>query len=480
MSKISDSSKLIKDHTLGMVRKYTADLFEHTKSGFGGSRSLIGGSSLTSFTRRSESSLEEIYMGSWLSRKIIDLPAHDAIRNWVTINAENDSQEKVIVDEFERIDLKQNCEEMLKLNRVYGGAILVNIFESELDESLYVEPINEKRIKPIVNGIVLSPLRCRPFVYENSDLSSKRFSKPLLYRAQPPVFGVSSFQNSDNPGLNRTNTGQIVSFDVHHSRLATMHGAFVPMHRKFEFNSFGQSIFEYLEDTLIRHESSRTSGSDILRDFVIKIYKMGSSKLMDNVAKHGPKAIKEHFDILSDALAIHKIFPISESDEFSKIGTPINGLVELMSKFEDDISSASGIPKSILYGNESGGLGQNSGKNDIDNYSKTISGIQKNDLFPVINRVKELICLNKGIDPMDVRINFNPLSVETKEEQINNMNKTMDAIQKLWNMGVADEVSIVKFLNKDGGNRILGMTLDEESVGGGFEDEELLENKSIT
>jgi phage-related protein (TIGR01555 family) len=87
-------------------------------------------------------SLENAYRGDWVARKIVDVPAQDATREWRLWQAAKPEIEKL--EEVEKnLRIQQKTKMALIKARLYGGACMVMGVDDGLDPS---EPLEPERV----------------------------------------------------------------------------------------------------------------------------------------------------------------------------------------------------------------------------------------------------------------------------------------------------------------------------------------------
>lgn len=87
------------------------------------------------------------YRGAWLPRKIVDIPAMDATRNWRSWQAES-ADISLIEAEEDRLGLRGKVLETLRKARLYGGAaIYIGTGDRDPSKELNPERIQKDGIK---------------------------------------------------------------------------------------------------------------------------------------------------------------------------------------------------------------------------------------------------------------------------------------------------------------------------------------------
>ena len=125
-------------------------------------------------------------------------------------------------------------------------------------------------------------------------------------------------------------------------------------------------------------------------------------------------------------------------DSIEKIATPTGGIDLLYNFVWQQLSAATGIPKSVLTGEQAGTLAGAS--QDVINYYDSVKAIQNNLLKPEIEQITRLLMYANGDNPdeLDWKIVFNPLqSTDSKTDSEILLNKA-NAYSTLISTAVLD------------------------------------------
>ncbi|MGY3330111.1 phage-related protein (TIGR01555 family) [Mesorhizobium sp. USDA 4775] len=96
-------------------------------------------SSFYAFTSLSDAELLAAYRTAWLPRKIVDIPAFDAVRAWRDWQAEGDSIEPIEAEE-KRLNVRGKVFEAKVKARLWGGAAIhIGTGDADLAAPLEIE-----------------------------------------------------------------------------------------------------------------------------------------------------------------------------------------------------------------------------------------------------------------------------------------------------------------------------------------------------
>lgn len=166
-----------------------------------------------------------------LVRRIIDLPADEAVKNWIEI--EGDDEDEKIMQALDDLRAEEEFANALRWSRLFGGsAILMTIN----DGGTFEDPLNESNIAE-VEGIKVYDKR--EVIYEN-----------LLFNDDP---------NDRNFGLPEwilVNPVRGTQFHVHRSRILIFDGDPIPNREREQRNGWGLPVLQGLFDSIRNSDHS--------------------------------------------------------------------------------------------------------------------------------------------------------------------------------------------------------------------------------
>jgi phage-related protein (TIGR01555 family) len=94
--------------------------------------------------------LEQMYRSDWLARRIVDLPAYDATREWRQWSAARQQLEKIDALE-KKLDVKKMVRQALIRARLYGGgALVLGVDQGQPSEELDLDSVGAGDLQFIV------------------------------------------------------------------------------------------------------------------------------------------------------------------------------------------------------------------------------------------------------------------------------------------------------------------------------------------
>lgn len=366
--------------------------------------------------------LENLYEGDWLARRTIEVPAKDATRKFIKFTGENEKQNDLMADEFDRLKVRDKVEEAIILSRLYGGnAMVIGAFDGQE---------------------VNTPLRSikRVDFFNNVD---RFLAYPMTFYRDPMALNFGDVETYQV--MNLTVAGSQV-LQVHESRVIRFDGAYLPQVLRVRNFGWGAPVLHNVFEALRVFGVSTQSGASVLQDFITKKIKIANLQELLATDK-GQEDLIDRIQIMAQEMAINNIAVYGADEELDKMGTPLTGLPDMMSQFTDIVSAAVEIPKSRLFHNMSGKLGGDAGEADLRIHYDNIASYQNNRLFSRVRKIVDIIAEPHGIGPGEIDFEFLPLWELSELEEAKVRNEVADSDVKYINAGVLEpeEVALSRF-----------------------------------
>lgn len=346
------------------------------------------------------------YKHNPIAHTIVSKPASDATRNGFRLVIPSDpdlqAQYQLALD---NLGLKEELTKQL----VYRGA--------EGDGYLSIGTLENGNSgdasKPIVPANVVDV----PFVHAfgqnhvqecvvNDDPTSNDYGKEQAIELQPTQSGYTF----DKFGNLVPNAGKPDPIIIDQSRFCHI------SLDKFEDDTHGTSMLVRCHNEIKALNIALEASGKMMREFTFKVLK--SDQLMNEPEDQYRRDRAEISQVLNnEAIAF-----IHADDDLSKVSTPVAGIDTLFTFAWQSLAMASGIPKSVLTGEQSGTLAGAS--QDVVNYYDSIKSVQEQLLKPEIEKVAQLLMWADNVaggqldpDSIDWHIEFNPLWSADDETQ---------------------------------------------------------------
>nr|WP_017854397.1 DUF1073 domain-containing protein [Leptospira interrogans] len=336
------------------------------------------------------------YRANGFFANIVDAPAEDATREWITIKTNRDGSEgelnvsRLIMNRLEELKLQQKLKDLIRFSRLYqeGGFLFYGINAPVPQTTLNIMDQVPSDINKIAYINVFGPDRVA--------LTERNLS-PLAASYHIPEVRIDGYL-------------------VHDSRYSWLCPSYVAEDGR------GVSVIETVITAIIAQDTALHSISSMLYETGAKVFK---SKKVEELAE--PEAMRKFLRQLRAVLSSQSLVAIEDGEELSRLESNLNstGLKDSLEFIFENLAGLSRIPKSRLNGQAQGTI--TSGQFDFRSYYDDIARDQENDLRPIIEKAIKLIVREKqceiyqklggNIEGLDWQFSFNPLwKLSEKEE----------------------------------------------------------------
>lgn len=311
--------------------------------------------------------LEMAYRGDWVSRKICDIPADDATRNWrIWLGADDDEVEQL--EEAERtFNLNYKLNRALKLARLQGGAaLIIGVDQGDPTEPLDLDKVTQDSLK-YIHACGRWELAAGRII---TDIASEWYGEPEYY-------------------TRRTIGGPEALVHIHPSRVVRFLGAEPPTDITQWNEGWADSILQVVYEACKDVGMVSAAMANIVADMKLDIYKVPglTDGMMDSTYKENLLA---RFSYANTAKSVVNSLLMDKEEEHSRITTSLAGSNELLQAFLMIAAAAADIPVTRMLGQSPGGLNA-TGDSDTRNYYDRVAADQVNRLTPALNRLDETL-----------------------------------------------------------------------------------------
>jgi phage-related protein (TIGR01555 family) len=344
----------------GSTHKKTGDGYNNFTAKLGGQTPNIqsDGTYNPDFISRNRVELEFAYRSSFLVGAAVDAVADDMTRKGVTIGGELDPDQKGKLETFwESIGLWDGMNNTLKWSRLYGGAVLVALIEGQdMSTELRPETIKENQFKGV---ICLDRWMLRPSYDDLVTEYGPDFGKPKFYEVVTNQQGIPAWQ-------------------IHHSRLIRMDGEKLPFQQAQTENGWGMSVVERIFERIQAFDTATVGTTQLIHKAHLRTYSIKG--LRSILASGGPmeKGLMRHMDMIREYQTIEGMTLMDAEDEFQTHSYSFAGVADVILRFAEQVSGATGIPLVRLFGQSPSGF--STGDGDLENYYSRINTQQENRL----------------------------------------------------------------------------------------------------
>lgn len=329
--------------------------------------------------------LSNLFIGNSIARKIISLPADEAVKNWITIDDDPDSKPMQILDTMGA----ESCfADALRWGRLYGGSVILMLAN---DGGTLEDPLRENNVKEVESIRVYDKTQVfwnDAVLYE--DPRNKLYGEPEYYEISP-IGGMP--------------------FTVHESRLLKFKGDPLPDYYRLRYQGWGLPSLQGLWNELLHNGHAHSLAILIMERMSQGVLKLDG--LLETLEiEGGDKLVKDRLELIDMARSILNTIAIDSKDEFELKTMSLAQIPELLDRFGLAVSAASNIPFTLLFGRSPAGMNA-TGEADLENYYNMVKQMQKRQLKPQLSRLIRLISDSKEA----LKLTFAPLWLPSEKEQ---------------------------------------------------------------
>lgn len=345
-------------------------------------------------------SIRNFYMSNGFIENIVDGPAEDAVREWITIktNRDNDDPDngteglgisRLIINRMDELKVREKVRDIIRFSRMYqeGGFIYCGVIADKPQTFMELAlPMPEIDYIDFIN-----------------------------------VFGpdyVSIIDSATNPLSKYYHRRKyyIAGTEIHDSRIWHMVRNYLPEERK------GISVVATILDPIIAQDTALWSVSSLVYEMAVWVFKSPGMKTMS------PDKLAETLANMKAVISTQSCMGIAEDEELQRItGTDAGKsiLKEMFDFIMENLAGMAHMPKSRLMGQAQGTI--TSGQYDLRGYYEGIAKFQETEVRHLIYWIIELVLrerkgeiyetLGSDISTLDWEVEFNPLWSEDPKEQ---------------------------------------------------------------
>jgi phage-related protein (TIGR01555 family) len=315
------------------------------------------------FTPMQKDQLDNAYRADWIIRKVIDIPANDATREWRSWQDLDGDDIQEVEDLEKELKIQAKVREAMIKARLYGGAGLV----------LGVDGTGASNTPLDLDRVTKDSLK---FVHVVSryDLAVG----PIILDVMSPDYGVPEYYERSIPTMVR----------IHPSRVVRFTGAEVP-DRRLSNDGWGDSVVQMLDDACKAAGLVSASGATLVQELCYDIIKIPG--FMSQVAtKEYEDRVTARFAYTAAAKGVTRAILLDKDEEWERITTNIASLPEIVKVYLLIASGAADIPVTRMLGQSPTGLSA-TGESDTRNYYDRVKSDQKVTQEPAMNTLDEVL-----------------------------------------------------------------------------------------
>lgn len=325
-----------------------------------------------------QSMLDIAYRNDWIARKIIDLPAQDATREWRGWEADQGQ-----ITKLEELEKLLNCQQKLKAGltraRLYGGAALV----MGIDQGNTKDPVELDRIR-------VGDLKFLHVVSRHEITAG-----PIDQNIDSPFFGEPSYYQRSQ--------GRQVQF--HPSRVVRLVGMDRIDNNK---DGWGDPVLQAIKDAIKACGSVSQNVAALVDEAKVDVISIPELNASISDPEYEAR-LKKRFGLAATAKSVYRLLLLDKEENWQRITQNFTTLPDILKMYLLIATGAADIPATRFLGQSPAGLSA-TGESDLRNYYDRIGTDQKTVIGPALNRLDEVLIRSAlGNRPPDLWYDWNSL-----------------------------------------------------------------------
>ncbi|MFB6371608.1 MAG: anti-CBASS protein Acb1 family protein [Bradymonadaceae bacterium] len=390
-----------------------------------------------------ERTLDDMYLGGRLNRRIVDRPPEDATRRGWTVKVDDDRIEDptIFSSDMRRLSFRWKARKAHKQARQSGGALMFFVCD---DNNEPHEPIDEGSLRDVETVHVLDRFEVEPD-QRHLSIRSGDWREPETWR-------IAKASTSDDDDEHELHRGDV----IHSDRVIKWDGLDVPEDRKSDYDGFGQPILESVWEAIRDLETATQSMATATHQFQFQILKLNdlNSLLRGPDGEPNKDKLEHRLEMIQTGLSFLRMVVLDKEEDIETRSVDFSGLIETYAVFQQNLSAATNMPITLLFGQPPSGFSSED-ETAVQNYYDSVAATQQERYRPAIDRAIELLARSsqgptEGVVPNDWNVSFESLQEPTDDEKAETIAKVAKADAANIDRGVYDSSEARKRYTGDG------------------------------
>lgn len=395
--------------------------------------------------------LNSLYRDNWVVQNVVGIIPDDMTKKWFAPAGAVGPEHLKELDRVQRVTaLRERVNEGLRWGRLYGGAAGLIMIRGQ--EGMLGQPLELESIYPgTFQGLYILD-RWQGVVP----------GMELVFEGGEPVPAYYSITNA---------RGNTVA-KVHHSRLVRFTGRDLPFLERVAELYWGESEVEALYNDVVKHDNVAANMAALT--FRANVDTMEVQNLDQLFSVTSGEQQRRFWNVMQAQSVMKSNFGmqlVNRGDQIKNTQYTFTGLQEVYDSMCLDLSGASRIPVTKLFGRSPAGMNA-TGESDLRNYYDYVDTLREAKLRPILEKLLPVLAMSAwGAVPDGLDITFPPLWTPTAAEVAEIALKKAQAIRDTFQAGL---------FRADTAQRELKKLADETGMFDSISEEEIAANTGKT
>ena len=395
--------------------------------------------------------LNSLYRDNWVVQNVVGIIPDDMTKKWFALAGAVGPEHLKELDRVQRVTaLRERVNEGLRWGRLYGGAAGLIMIRGQ--EGMLGQPLELESIYPgTFQGLYILD-RWQGVVP----------GMELVFEGGEPVPAYYSITDA---------RGNTVA-KVHHSRLVRFTGRDLPFLERVAELYWGESEVEALYNDVVKHDNVAANMAALT--FRANVDTMEVQNLDQLFSVTSGEQQRRFWNVMQAQSVMKSNFGmqlVNRGDQIKNTQYTFTGLQEVYDSMCLDLSGASRIPVTKLFGRSPAGMNA-TGESDLRNYYDYVDTLREAKLRPILEKLLPVLSMSAwGAVPDGLDITFPPLWTPTAAEVAEIALKKAQAIRDTFQAGL---------FRADTAQRELKKLADETGMFDSISEEEIAANAGKT
>lgn len=395
--------------------------------------------------------LNSLYRDNWIVQNVVGIIPDDICREWFRLSGEVGPEHLRRLEQIQTdTALRESVNEGLRWGRLYGGAAGLIMIRGQ--EGMLERPLNLETVLPgSFQGLYILDRWCG--ITPDAGLVFHRG------RMVPEYYTI----NGESGGA---------AARVHHSRIIRFVGRDLPYLERMTELYWGASEVESLYQDVIKHNN--VSANMAALTFRANVDTMEVQSLDQLLSFSSGEMQRRFWNAMQAQSVVQSNFGVrlvNKGDQIKNTQYTFTGLREVYESMALDLSGASRIPMTKLFGRSPAGMNA-TGESDLTNYYDYVDTLRESKLRPILQQLLPVLAMSAwGGAPEGLEISFPPLWKPNAKEMAEIGERKSAAIRDTFQAGL---------LNADTAQMELKKLAEETGLFGSISDEDIQANAGKT
>ena len=395
--------------------------------------------------------LNSLYRDNWVVQNVVGIIPDDMTKKWFAPAGAVGPEHLKELDRVQRVTaLRERVNEGLRWGRLYGGAAGLIMIRGQ--EGMLGQPLELESIYPgTFQGLYILD-RWQGVVP----------GMELVFEGGEPVPAYYSITDARGNKVAK----------VHHSRLVRFTGRDLPFLERVAELYWGESEVEALYNDVVKHDNVAANMAALT--FRANVDTMEVQNLDQLFSVTSGEQQRRFWNVMQAQSVMKSNFGmqlVNRGDQIKNTQYTFTGLQEVYDSMCLDLSGASRIPVTKLFGRSPAGMNA-TGESDLRNYYDYVDTLREAKLRPILEKLLPVLAMSAwGAVPDGLDITFPPLWTPTAAEVAEIAKTKSEAIVSGYQAGL---------LNVDTAQKELKKLADETGMFDSISEEEIAANAGKT